>query len=131
VHKCAEEDAENVRKFEKRKSNGCGMVGSVYKALADPTRRRVLQLLRERDMSAGELADHFDSSRPTLSRHFAILREAALIHGEKQGASIIYSLNVSVLEEALLGMMEMFQIDLPVDSKIDLEEQKNEKSDDI
>jgi len=87
------------------------MFGSVYKALADPTRRRVLQLLRERDMSAGELAEHFDSAWPTLSRHFAILREAALIQGEKRGASIIYSLNVSVLEEALLGMMEMFQID--------------------
>lgn len=87
------------------------MLGNVYKALADPTRRRVLQLLRERDMSAGELAEQFDSAWPTLSRHFAVLREADLIQGEKQGASIIYSLNVSVLEEALLGMMEMFQID--------------------
>lgn len=86
------------------------MLGNVYKALADPTRRKVLQLLRERDMSAGELAEHFDSAWPTLSRHFAILREAQLIQGEKRGASIIYSLNVSVLEEALLGMMEMFQI---------------------
>lgn len=87
------------------------MFSNVYKALADPTRRRVLQLLRERDMSAGELAEHFDSAWPTLSRHFAILREADLIQGEKRGASIIYSLNVSVLEEALLGMMDMFQID--------------------
>ncbi len=87
------------------------MLGNVYKALADPTRRKVLQLLRERDMSAGDLAEHFDSAWPTLSRHFAILREAQLIQGEKRGASIIYSLNVSVLEEALLGMMEMFQID--------------------
>ena len=87
------------------------MFSNVYKALADPTRRRVLQLLRERDMSAGELAERFDSAWPTLSRHFAILREADLIQGEKRGASIIYSLNVSVLEEALLGMMEMFKID--------------------
>lgn len=86
------------------------MFGNVYKALADPTRRRVLQLLRARDMSAGELAEQFDSTWPTLSRHFAILREADLIQGEKRGASITYSLNVSVLEEALLGMMEMFQI---------------------
>ena len=88
------------------------MLGKVYKALADPTRRKVLQLLRERDMSAGELAEQFNSSWPTLSRHFAVLREADLIQGEKQGASIIYSLNVSVLEEALLGMMEMFQIEV-------------------
>jgi DNA-binding transcriptional ArsR family regulator len=90
------------------------MFGNVYKALADPTRRKVLQLLRKRDMSAGELAEQFDSAWPTLSRHFAILREADLIQGEKQGASIIYSLNVSVLEEALLGMMEMFQIDTAI-----------------
>lgn len=88
------------------------MFGNVYKALADPTRRRVLELLRERDMSAGELADHFDSTRPTLSRHFSVLREADLIQGERQGASIIYSLNVSVLEEALLEMMNTFQINL-------------------
>lgn len=88
------------------------MLGNVYKALADPTRRQVLQLLQTRDMSAGELAEHFTSAWPTLSRHFAVLREADLIQGEKRGASIIYSLNVSVLEEALLGMMEMFQIDL-------------------
>jgi len=88
------------------------MAGNVYKALADPTRRKVLQLLRERDMNAGELAEQFDSSWPTLSRHFAILREADLIQGEKKGASITYSLNVSVLEETLLGMMDMFKIDL-------------------
>lgn len=108
------------------------MFSNVYKALADPTRRRVLQLLRERDMSAGELAEHFDSAWPTLSRHFAILREANLIQGEKRGASIIYSLNVSVLEEALLGMMEMFKIDRSERSTDDelaavreIEEQKN------
>lgn len=108
------------------------MLSNVYKALADPTRRRVLQLLRERDMSAGELAEHFDSAWPTLSRHFAILREADLIQGEKRGASIIYSLNVSVLEEALLGMMEMFKIDRSERSVADQlvavresEEQKN------
>lgn len=88
------------------------MLGNVYKALADPTRRRVLQLLRQRDMSAGELADHFDSTRPTLSRHFAVLKEADLIQGERQGASIIYSLNISVLEEALLEMMNTFGINL-------------------
>lgn len=108
------------------------MLSNVYKALADPTRRRVLQLLRERDMSAGELAEHFDSAWPTLSRHFAILREADLIQGEKRGASIIYSLNVSVLEEALLGMMEMFKIDREerrtdntLDAVREIEDQKN------
>lgn len=85
---------------------------STYKALADPTRRRILQLLRERDMTAGELAEHFDSTKPTLSRHFSVLRDADLIQGTKDGTTITYRLNVSVLEEALLGMMEMFKIDV-------------------
>lgn len=88
------------------------MITNVYKALADPTRRKVLELLRDRDMSAGELADHFDSSKPTLSRHFSVLKEADLIQGSKSGNQIIYRLNVSVLEEALMAMMQAFQIDL-------------------
>jgi len=83
-----------------------------YKALADPTRRRILQLLRERDMNAGELAGHFDYAKPTLSRHFSVLRDADLIQGTKRGATITYRLNVTVLEEAMLAMMEMFKIDL-------------------
>ena len=95
------------------------MLGNVYKARADPTRRKVLQLLRKRDMTAGELAEHFDSAWPTLSRHFAVLREADLIQGEKKGASILYRLNVSVLEEALMAMMETFQIDVKTDAKND------------
>ena len=88
------------------------MITHVYKALADPTRRKVLELLRERDMTAGELADHFSSSKPTLSRHFSVLKEADLIQGTKQGNQISYRLNVTVLEEALLAMMQTFQIDL-------------------
>jgi len=92
------------------------MPGKVYKALADPTRRRILQLLRETDMSAGEIAAQFDFAKPTLSRHFAVLREADLIQGDKQGNKIIYRLNVSVLEEALLSMMEAFKIEWPGDS---------------
>ena len=83
-----------------------------YKALSDPTRRKIMQLLRERDMSAGELAEHFESTKPTLSRHFSILRDADLIQGHKNGTTITYRLNVSVLEETLLSMMEMFKIDI-------------------
>lgn len=83
----------------------------VFKALADPGRRKILQLLRQRDMTAGEIADHFPLAKPTLSRHFAVLREAGLIHGDKKGTVITYSLNVSVLEEALLGLMEVMKID--------------------
>ena len=75
----------------------------VFKALSDPTRRRVLQLLREQPLSAGELADHFPVSKPTMSAHFSVLQEAGLIHAQKNGRTILYRLKMSVLEEALLG----------------------------
>lgn len=80
-------------------------MSAVFRALSDPTRRRILELLKQQDMSAGELAEHFPLAKPTLSRHFAVLREADLIHGDKHGTTITYQLNVSVLEEALLEFM--------------------------
>ena len=85
-------------------------MSAVYKALADPTRRRILQLLREREMSAGEIAEHFQLAKPTLSGHFAVLREAGLVSPEKTGTTIIYRLNVSVLEEALMALMDAFKV---------------------
>lgn len=85
-------------------------MSAVYKALADPTRRRILQLLREREMNAGEIADHFKLAKPTLSGHFAVLREAGLVSPEKTGTTIIYRLNVSVLEEALMALMDAFKV---------------------
>ncbi len=87
------------------------MATKVYKALSDPTRRKILKLLRERDMNAGEIAAHFDSAKPTLSRHFSVLQEADLIQGTRQGNFIIYRLNLSVLEDAVWMMMDMFGID--------------------
>jgi len=75
----------------------------VFKALSDPTRRRVLQLLRRRPMSAGELSAHFDVSKPTMSAHFAVLQTAGLIEAEKNGRTILYRLKMSVLEDALLA----------------------------
>ena len=80
----------------------------VFKALSDPTRRRVLQLLRKGPMSAGDLAAQFDVSKPTMSAHFAVLKEADLVHAEKVGKSVIYHLKLSVLEEALLGFAHSF-----------------------
>jgi len=81
-------------------------VNKVFKALSDPTRRRVLQLLRKRPMSAGELSDHFPVSKPTMSAHFAVLHEAGLVDAEKSGRTITYRLVMSVLEEALLGFAQ-------------------------
>lgn len=83
-------------------------MSKVFKALSDPTRRRVLQLLRDGPMSAGELCQHFDVSKPTMSAHFAVLKEADLVHAEKAGKSVIYHLKLSVLEEALLGFAHSF-----------------------
>ncbi len=80
----------------------------VFKALADPTRRQVLQLLRVRQMTAGEISEHFKLAKATLSGHFSILKEADLISAVKSGTTITYRLNLSVLEEALLGFAEVF-----------------------
>ena len=75
-------------------------MSDIFKALADPTRRKVLELLRQRPMTAGELASHFPVSRPTMSAHFAVLREADLIDAFKIGTTITYQLKLSVLEDA-------------------------------
>jgi DNA-binding transcriptional ArsR family regulator len=85
-------------------------MNAVFKALADPTRRKVLELLRRRPMTAGELADHFPVSRPTMSAHFTVLREADLIEALKIGTTITYRLKVSVLEDALLGFARLFGV---------------------
>jgi DNA-binding transcriptional ArsR family regulator len=86
----------------------------VFKALSDPTRRKILELLREREMNAGELAGHFALSKPTMSGHFAILREAGLIEADKRGTVITYRLRLSVLEDSLLNFANLFGIGLPL-----------------
>lgn len=83
-------------------------MNTVFKALADPTRRKVLELLRQRPMTAGELSAQFPVSRPTMSAHFAVLREADLIESTKIGTTITYQLKLSVLEDALLGFAQLF-----------------------
>ena len=83
-------------------------MSKIFKALADPTRRAVLQHLQAGPMGAGDLAALFDVSKPTMSAHFAILAEAGLIEAEKQGRTITYHLRMSVLEDALLGFAQTF-----------------------
>jgi DNA-binding transcriptional ArsR family regulator len=80
-------------------------VNKVFEALAHPTRRAILELLKAGSKSAGELADAFQVSKPTMSGHFAKLKEAELIQADQKGTTIIYSINMSVLEEVLLGFM--------------------------
>ncbi len=85
----------------------------VFKALSDPTRRQILQLLRKKPMNAGELAEHFAIAKSTLSAHFAILRQADLVEAHKTGTVITYMLRASVLEEALLAFAETVGVGLP------------------
>lgn len=85
-------------------------MNQVFKALSDPTRRRVLQLLHEQPMTAGELCDRFDLSGSTMSAHFSVLRGAGLVEAEKRGTTITYRLRLSVLQDALLGFAELFDI---------------------
>jgi DNA-binding transcriptional ArsR family regulator len=87
-------------------------MNKVFKALSDPTRWRMLQLLRKRPMTAGELAEEFAVSKPTMSGHFAVLREAELIEAEKTGTTITYRLKMSALEDALFSFTQAFEIEL-------------------
>lgn len=73
----------------------------VFQALADPTRRAILDLLRERSRTSGEIADAFSSSWPTISRHLAVLRDAGLITAEREGQFIRYELNTTVFQDVM------------------------------
>ena len=82
-------------------------INAVFEALSHPVRRKVLALLKQGPMSAGDLAEHFALSKPTLSVHFNKLREAELVEVERRGTSLIYHLNTSILEEALAGILSL------------------------
>ena len=82
-------------------------MNEVFEALAHPVRREILKLLRKRAMSAGELAEHFTIAKPTLSGHFTVLKNADLVTTERQGTTIIYRLNMSVMEEALAAFVAL------------------------
>lgn len=82
-------------------------MNNVFKALNDPTRRKILQLLQKRDMSAGEIADQFDISKPSISHHLDILNQAELVSKEREGQFIRYSINTTVLEEVANWFVEM------------------------
>ena len=83
---------------------------SVLRALAHPTRREMVRLLRRGDRTAGDLVAPFDGAASTLSEHIAVLRKAGLIQGSRRGSTITYTLNVSVLEETLMEVMALFDL---------------------
>ena len=85
------------------------MMNAVFKALNDETRRRILDLLKERDMNAGEIADMFNISKPSISHHLDILKRADLISSEKKGQYVEYSLNTTILEDLLNWIIALKQ----------------------
>ena len=76
-------------------------MGEVWKALADPTRRKILSLLKDKDMNAGEIANEFNMTKPSISNHLNILKQADLVDAEKVGQNVNYSLKTSVLQDVL------------------------------
>lgn len=76
-------------------------MGDAFRALADPTRREILRMLGQQDLTAGEIADRFDMTRPSVSHHLNILKSAGLIDDEREGQFIRYSLNTTVLEQVI------------------------------
>jgi ArsR family transcriptional regulator, arsenate/arsenite/antimonite-responsive transcriptional repressor len=82
-------------------------LNTVFKALNDKTRREILELLQERDMSAGEIVEHFHISGPSISHHLDILKQAGLVHAEKNGQFVYYSLNTTVVDEIIKWLMQV------------------------
>jgi ArsR family transcriptional regulator len=80
----------------------------VFKALADPTRREILRLLGRGEQSAGGLAERFDMTRPSMSHHFSVLKQADLIQSRREGQQIFYSLNTTVLEDVVTWLWDVF-----------------------
>ena len=76
-------------------------MGDVWKALADPTRRKILSLLKDKDMNAGEIANEFNMTKPSISNHLNILKQGDLVDAEKVGQNVNYSLKTSVLQDVL------------------------------
>ena len=84
-------------------------MNSVFKALNDETRRQIIDLLKERDMNAGEIADRFSISKPSISHHLDILKQADLITSQKKGQFVEYSLNTTILEEIINWILTLKQ----------------------
>lgn len=85
-------------------------MSDAFQALGDVTRRKILRMLRKREMTAGEIAEQFDLAKSTLSGHFNVLKQAGLIVAEKSGTRIVYSLNLSIVEETMATMMDIFGV---------------------
>lgn len=88
-------------------------MNSLFKALNDPTRRQILDLLREADLTAGEIADRFAMTKPSISHHLDLLKQAGLVEATKKGQFILYSINTTVLDELLAWLLNFRQDSKP------------------
>jgi len=86
-------------------------VQEVFKAIADPSRRKILEMWKTGSLSAGELAEGFQMTKGSLSHHFNVLKAADLVRCERRGQQIVYSLNTTVFEDLAANLMELFKVE--------------------
>ncbi len=83
------------------------MSDSAFKALSDPTRREILRLLGQQDLTAGEIVERFDISQPAISRHLSVLRHAGLVVAKRQGQNVVYSLDTTVFQDVVRALLSL------------------------
>ncbi len=96
-------------------------MSDVFKAIADPTRREILNLLDDRSLNAGEIADHFNIAKSSISHHLSILKNADLITSEREGQNIYYELNTTVLQELLIWIKDFSFFNNENNEEVDFE----------
>jgi ArsR family transcriptional regulator len=84
-------------------------LNEAFKALADPTRRKILDLLKDSDLTAGEIAEHFSMTKPSISNHLNLLKQAGLVWDQRQGQHILYSLNTTVFQDVMKWIIDLQQ----------------------
>jgi len=94
---------------------------SLFKALSDPTRREILKMLRQGDMTAGDIARHFDISKPSMSHHLNVLKQAELVLDERRGQYIYYSLNTTVFQDVLAWLADLVENNRKGDKNVELQ----------
>ena len=82
-------------------------LNDAFKALADPTRRKILDLLKNGELTAGEIANHFDMTKPSISNHLGLLKQAGLVRDERRGQYIVYALNTTVFQDVMKWILDL------------------------
>jgi len=82
-------------------------LNDAFKALADPTRRKILDLLKDGELTAGEIANHFDMTKPSISNHLGLLKQAGLVRDERRGQYIVYALNTTVFQDVMKWILDL------------------------